>query len=301
MRIGIDLGGSKIEVIALADDGTTLLRRRSPTPAGQYAAILTAVADLVEFAERETGKTGTVGIASPGAESKKTGLIKNSNSTVLNGRPLRRDLAQRLTREVRLENDANCFALSEAIDGAAIGARVVFGAILGTGVGGGLVIDKQVLVGRNRIAGEWGHNPLPWPDGSETLNVACYCGKTGCIECFLSGPGLARSYRLATNHDISELAVVARAASGEREARQCIRVYQDRLARSLATVINLFDPDMIVLGGGLSNITELYSALPPLIAQHAFSDYVDTPIVRAVHGDSSGVRGAAWLWPLASD
>ncbi len=299
MRIGIDLGGSKIEVVALADDGTTLLRRRSPTPAGEYAAILTAVADLVKSAERETGKTGTVGIASPGAESKKTGLIKNSNSTVLNGRSLRRDLAQRLTREVRLENDANCFALSEAIDGAAIGARVVFGAILGTGVGGGLVIDKQVLVGRNWIAGEWGHNPLPWPDGSEKLNVPCYCGKTGCIECFLSGPGLARSYRSATNHDISAQAVVARAASGEREARQCIRIYQDRLARSLATVINLFDPDMIVLGGGLSNIAELYSALPPLIAQYAFSDYVDTPIVRAVHGDSSGVRGAAWLWPLA--
>ncbi len=298
MRIGIDLGGSKIEVVALADDGTTLLRRRSPTPAGDYAATLNAVADLVAITERETGTTGTVGIASPGAESTKTGLIKNSNSTVLNGRPLRRDLEQKLNREVRLENDANCFALSEAIDGAAAQARVVFGVILGTGVGGGLVIDRQVLVGRNRIAGEWGHNPLPWPDRREDLNVPCYCGKTGCIERFLSGPGLARGYHAATSREVSAQDVVARAASGDEAARACLRIYQGRLARSLATIVNLFDPDLIVLGGGLSNITELYAALPPLIAHHAFSDAIDTPIVRAAHGDSSGVRGAAWLWPL---
>jgi fructokinase len=299
MRIGVDLGGSKIEIIALADDGTTLLRRRAPTPAADYAAILDAVAGLVAFAEQEIGTKGTVGIASPGAESKKTGLIKNSNSTVLNGRPLRRDLAQKLNRKVRIENDANCFALSEAVDGAAGGARIVFGAILGTGVGGGLVIDRQILAGRNRIAGEWGHNPLPWPDDDERVSVACYCGKTGCIEYFLSGPGLARSYHAATHHDISAQAVVARAESGEKAARECMRIYQGRLARGLAMVVNLFDPDIIVLGGGLSNITALYSALPPLLARYAFSDYIDTPIVRALHGDSSGVRGAAWLWPPA--
>jgi fructokinase len=298
MRIGVDLGGSKIEVIALADDGATLLRRRSPTPVGEYAATLNAVADLIALAERETGKTGTVGIASPGAESTRTGLIKNSNSAVLNGRPLRRDLEQKLSREVRLENDANCFALSEAIDGAASQARVVFGVILGTGVGGGLVIDREVVVGRNRIAGEWGHNPLPWPDNSENLTVPCYCGKTGCIEYFLSGPGLARSYHAATNRELSAPDIVLRAASGDEAARACLRLYQARLARSLASVINLVDPDLIVLGGGLSNITELYSALPALIARYAFSDVIDTPIVRAAHGDSSGVRGAAWLWPL---
>jgi fructokinase len=298
MRIGVDLGGSKIEVIALVEDGTTLLRRRSPTPVGDYAATLDAVAELVALAERETAKTGTVGIASPGAESTRTGLIKNSNSTVLNGRPLRRDLEQKLSREVRLENDANCFALSEAIDGAAARARVVFGVILGTGVGGGLVINRKVVVGRNRIAGEWGHNPLPWPEHNEDRNVSCYCGKTGCIECFLSGPGLARSYHAATNGKVSAQDVVARAASGDEAARACMRVYQDRLARSLASVVNLVDPDLIVLGGGLSNITELYSALPALIARYAFSDGIDTPVVRAAHGDSSGVRGAAWLWPL---
>jgi len=296
MRIGVDLGGSKIEVIALAGDGTTLLRRRAPTPAADYPAIIDAVAGMVGLAEREIGTKATVGIASPGAESKATGLIKNSNSTVLNGRPLRRDLARTLNREIRIENDANCFALSEAVDGAAAGARIVFGAILGTGVGGGLVVDKEVLVGHNRIAGEWGHNPLPWPDDSERV-AGCYCGKTGCIEYFLSGPGLARSYQAATDHDVSAQAVVARAAAGERAAGECMRIYQDRLARALAMVVNLLDPDIIVLGGGLSNVTGLYSALPPLIARYAFSDTIDTPIVRALHGDSSGVRGAAWLWP----
>jgi len=296
MRIGVDLGGSKIEVIALADDGTTRLRSRAPTPVANYPASIDAVAGMVALAEREIGTKATVGIASPGAESKATGLIKNSNSTVLNGRPLRRDLARTLNREIRIENDANCFALSEAVDGAAAGARIVFGAILGTGVGGGLVVDKEVLVGHNRIAGEWGHNPLPWPDDSERV-AGCYCGKTGCIEYFLSGPGLARSYQAATSNDVSAQAVVARAAAGERAAGECMRIYQDRLARALAMVVNLLDPDIIVLGGGLSNVTGLYSALPPLIARYAFSDTIDTPIVRALHGDSSGVRGAAWLWP----
>jgi fructokinase len=293
MRIGIDLGGTKIEVIALDDSGATLVRRRLPTPVGEYSAALNAIAELVEFAEKETGKSGTVGIASPGAESKRTGLIKNSNSGALNGMPLKRDIAQRLRREVRIENDANCFALSEAVDGAARDANVVFGAILGTGVGGGIVINRQVLVGWNRIAGEWGHNPLPWADAGERAEDArCACGKIGCIEYFVSGPGLARSYRSATNDAVSAQDVVARAAAGEKAAVECMRRYQDRLARSLATVI--------VLGGGLSNVTELYAALPPLISQYTFSDYIDTPIVRAVHGDSSGVRGAAWLWPLES-
>ena len=301
MRIGIDLGGTKIEVIALDDSGATLVRRRLPTPVGEYSAALNAIAELVEFAEKETGKSGTVGIASPGAELKRTGLIKNSNSGALNGMPLKRDIAQRLRREVRIENDANCFALSEAVDGAARDANVVFGAILGTGVGGGIVINRQVLVGWNRIAGEWGHNPLPWADAGERAEDArCACGKIGCIEYFVSGPGLARSYRSATNDAVSAQDVVARAAAGEKAAVECMRRYQDRLARSLATVINLLDPDAIVLGGGLSNVTELYAALPPLISQYTFSDYIDTPIVRAVHGDSSGVRGAAWLWPLES-
>ncbi len=301
MRIGIDLGGTKIEVIALDDSGATLVRRRLPTPVGEYSAALNAIAELVEFAEKETGKSGTVGIASPGAESKRTGLIKNSNSGALNGMPLKRDIAQRLKREVRIENDANCFALSEAVDGAARDANVVFGAILGTGVGGGIVINRQVLVGWNRIAGEWGHNPLPWSDAGERAEDArCACGKVGCIEYFVSGPGLARSYRSATNNAVSAQDVAARAAAGETAAVECMRRYQYRLARSLATVINLFDPDVIVLGGGLSNVTELYAALPPLISQYTFSDYIDTPIVRAVPGDSSGVRGAAWLWPLES-
>ncbi len=297
MRIGIDLGGTKIEAIALAADGATRLRRRVPTPAGDYAGILDAVAGLVLAAEQETGERATVGVASPGALSPRTGLIKNSNSTALNGKPLDRDLKEKLGRAVRIENDANCFALSEAVDGAGAEARVVFGVILGTGVGGGIVIDRTVVAGRNRIAGEWGHNPLPWPNDDEWPGPACYCGKTGCIETFLSGPGFSRAFRARGGTALSPQEIVRAAASGEATAQACLAADQDRLARALSTVIDVLDPDAVVLGGGLSNLTELYPALPPLIDRYGFSDGVDTPILPAVHGDSRGVRGAAWLWP----
>jgi fructokinase len=239
---------------------------------------------------------GSVGVACPGAISPATGLIKNSNTTVLIGKPLDGDLASKLRRPVRLENDANCFALSEAVDGSASGDHVVFGVILGTGVGGGIVIDRQVLPGRNRIAGEWGHNPLPWPCDGEFPGAPCYCGKSGCIETFLSGRGFSREYRASTWRSRSAEEIAQAAAAGDGEARKCLEVFQGRLARSLAAVVNMIDPDVIVL----SNVGQLYTALPELFAAHAFSDAINTPIVRAAHGDSSGVRGAAWLWPLPS-
>jgi fructokinase len=297
MRIGIDLGGTKIEAIALDDGGVTLVRDRVPTPDGDYRATLDAVADLVAFIERETGGHGTVGVATPGAISRKSGLIKNSNSIGLNGKPLDRDLSQRLGREIRLENDANCFALSEAVDGAAAGARVVFGVILGTGVGGGVVVDKAPIVGRNHVAGEWGHNPLPWPREDEWPGPACYCGKNGCIETFLSGPALAREYRARAGKELMPEAIARAAASGNSDAIACLGCYCDRFARGLASVINVLDPDKIVLGGGVSNIAQLYDNVSMLLERYAFSDGINTPIVRARHGDSSGVRGAAWLWP----
>ena len=297
MRIGIDLGGTKIEAIALDDHGTVLVRRRAATPANDYAAVLDAIGDLVRIVERETGTRGTIGVASPGAASKKTGLIKNSNSIGLNGKPLDRDLARHLGQEIRLENDANCFALSEAVDGAGSDARVVFGVILGTGVGGGIVINKQLVPGRNAIAGEWGHNPLPWPRHEERPGPPCYCGKSGCIETFLSGPALARQYRERAGRELSPDAIALAAARGDAVASDCLEIYQDRLARGLASVINVLDPDTIVLGGGVSNIAQLYDRVPALVARYAFSDRIDTPIGRARHGDSSGVRGAAWLWP----
>jgi fructokinase len=303
MRIGIDLGGTKIEAIALADpaDGhaAILLRHRVPTPSGDYEAILNVVAGLVELTERETGRRGTVGIATPGAISPTTGLLKNSNSTVLNGKPLDRDLEARLRRPIRMENDANCLALSEAVDGAAANARVVFGVILGTGVGGGLVVDRQLHVGRNRIAGEWGHNPLPWPRADELPGPECYCGKRGCIETFLSGPGLARDYRARSGRQLTAMAVAEAAEAGDAVAMECLDLYRERLARSLASIINVLDPDAIVLGGGLSNVTSLYPALPALLQRYTFSADAGTPVVRAMYGDSSGVRGAAWLWPAS--
>jgi fructokinase len=297
MRIGVDLGGTKIEAIALDEAGAALLRHRAPTPAGDYARILRAVADLVAFVEGRVGRKGKVGVASPGALSARTGLIKNANSVALNGRPLDRDLSEILGRAIRLENDANCFALSEAVDGAAAGAGLVFGVILGTGVGGGLVLDQAIVAGRNRIAGEWGHNPLPWAREDERPGAPCYCGKSGCIETFLSGSGPARDYLALAGENLSAQEIAARAAAGERHARDCFSLYQDRLARGLASVVNVVDPSAIVLGGGLSNITELYAGLSALVARYAFSDGLETPITRAVHGDSSGVRGAAWLWP----
>jgi len=301
MLIGVDLGGTKIEAIALDDAGTVLCRHRIATPAGDYAATLNAIAELVFTVEREIKATGSVGIATPGSLSLKTGLIRNSNSTALNGRPLDQDISRILKRPIRIENDANCFALSEAIDGAAKGAESVFGVILGTGVGGGLIVRQRVVVGRNRIAGEWGHNPMPWPDPDETPGNRCYCGQSGCIETFISGPALARQFRATTSRELSAREIARDAEAGDEQARTVIEKFEERLARALAHVVNIFDPDAIVLGGGLSNIQRLYRTLPRLIPIHVFSDAFDTPIVPPVHGDSSGVRGAAWLWPHRQD
>ncbi|HEX3646725.1 MAG TPA: ROK family protein [Vicinamibacterales bacterium] len=292
MRIGIDLGGTKIEGIAIADDGRERMRRRIASPRGDYASTLAAVSGLVRVIEEETGTGGTVGIGIPGTISPATGLIKNSNSTWLNGRALGEDLSRLLERPVRFANDANCFALSEATDGAAAGARVVFGVIIGTGTGGGVVIDRRVLVGANAIGGEWGHNPLPAARGVESPGPACYCGRRGCIETFLSGPALAGD----CVPGVTAKDVAARAASGDRLAIAALERYEDRMARALGSVINLLDPDVIVLGGGLSNIDRLYERVPQLWSPHIFSDTVATRLVPAMHGDSSGVRGAAWLW-----
>jgi fructokinase len=298
MRIGVDLGGTKIEAIAIDPGGRELARRRVPSPAHDYAAIVAAIADLVADLESALGATATVGVGIPGVTSPATGLVKNANTTVLIGRPFDRDLAARLGREVRLANDANCFVMSEAADGAAAGARVVFGVILGTGVGGGLVIEGRIIGGANAIAGEWGHNPLPWPTDAERPGARCYCGQHGCIETFLSGPGLARDYAAATGSDgLAAPEIVAAAAAGEPTANAALERYEDRLARALATVINIVDPDVIVLGGGLSNLGRLYDAVPRRWAAYVFSDAVNTRLSPARHGDSSGVRGAAWLWP----
>ena len=296
LRLGIDLGGSKIEILALNADGRVLLRRRVATPQGDYAATVAAVAELVTRAEAELGARGTVGIGMPGAESRVSGLIKNANSTCLIGRPLRQDLEAVLGRPVRLANDANCFALSEAVDGAAAGAEVVFGVILGTGCGAGVVVGGRVLTGANAIAGEWGHNPLPWPRDAERPGPACYCGRHGCLETWLSGPGLARDFQAAAGADLPAHAVVARAEAGDPAARAALERYEDRLARGLAQVINVLDPDVIVLGGGLSNIARLYDNVPRRWGEYVFSDHVATRLVPPCHGDSSGVRGAAWLW-----
>ncbi|MGA2411174.1 MAG: ROK family protein [Candidatus Binataceae bacterium] len=297
MRIGVDLGGTKIEAIALDESGAVLYRHRIATPASNYDGILDAIADLVLAIERQLGQPGSVGAGTPGSLSPQTGLIRNSNSIALNGKPLDRDLSRVLQRPVRIENDANCFALSEAIGGAADGAESVFGVILGTGVGGGLVIHGRVIPGRNRIAGEWGHNPMPWPRSNEWPGPACYCGKTGCIETFLSGPALAKHFRAAAMRDLSAQDIAGAAEAQDAEAQAAIELYEDRLARGLAHVINIFDPGTIVLGGGLSNIARIYEALPRLIPRYIFSDVFETAIVPAVFGDSSGVRGAAMLWP----
>ncbi len=297
MRIGIDLGGTKIEGLALADDGRELDRRRIPAPRGHYEDSVRAVASLVAAIESTVNARGSVGIGVPGSISPATGLIKNANSTWLNGRPLQVDLAQAIGREVRLANDANCFALSEATDGAAAGARVVFGVIIGTGTGGGLVIDRQLVTGANAIAGEWGHNPLPAPDDDERPGPPCYCGRSGCIETFLSGPALARDHIALGGGDLTAAEIAARADRGDSRASACLDRYARRFARAIASVINIVDPDAIVLGGGLSNIGRLYEHVPRLWGAHVFSDRVDTRLLRAAHGDASGVRGAAWLWP----
>jgi predicted NBD/HSP70 family sugar kinase len=283
-RIGVDLGGTKIEAIALDAAGREVFRKRVPTPRGDYAATVSAVCSLVN----EIGE-GTVGIGMPGALSRATGLVKNANSTWLNGKPLKQDLEKALGRAVRLENDANCFALSEAVDGAGKGAAVVFGVILGTGVGGGIVVDGKVLTGVNAIAGEWGHNPLPAPTAADLPHPKCYCGRTGCIETYLSGPGLARDHEQRTGQRRTPEEIVS---LGD----QSLERYVERLARSLGSVINVLDPEVIVLGGGMSNVSRLYTEVPRLWPRHVFSDHVATRLAPPVHGDSSGVRGAAWLW-----
>jgi fructokinase len=301
LRLGVDLGGSKIEIIAIDREGRERLRRRMPTPQRDYEATLDAAAAAVLEAERELGMSGSVGIGTPGSISRATGLLRGSNSVCLNGQPIRRDLERRLGREIRITNDANCFALSEAVDGAGQGARVVFGVILGTGVGAGITVAGQVLDGPNAIAGEWGHNPLPWPRDDERPGASCFCGRAGCIETFLSGPGLARDHAHVTGRSLSVEAIVAAAGGNDPDALATLERYEERIARALAHVINLLDPDVIVLGGGLSNLDRLYANVPTQWGAWVFSDRVDTKLVKNRHGDSSGVRGAAWLWNRASN
>jgi fructokinase len=295
-RIGVDLGGTKIEVAAIDHDGAVHTRRRIATPAGDYAATIAAVAGLVDDIETELGGGMTVGVGIPGTLVADTGLVKNANSTWLIGRPLRRDLETALRRPVRLANDANCFALSEASDGAAAGSGNVFGVILGTGVGGGVVIGGRIIVGANAITGEWGHNPLPWPRPDELPGPRCYCGRLGCIETFLSGPGLAADHRRHGGGDLDGARIVAGVAAGDQSCREALDRYAERLARALAGIINILDPDAIVLGGGLSAIGSLYEAVPRLWGPFVFSDKIVTRLLPPMHGASSGVRGAAWLW-----
>lgn len=296
MRLGIDLGGTKIEIIALADDGREMRRQRIPTPQGDYMATLMAVAGLVEEAESRLGQRGSVGIGIPGAESLASGLIKNANSTCLIGKPLKRDLQALLQREVRLANDANCFALSEAIDGSGRDASVVFGIILGTGVGGGIVVNQRVLSGANAIAGEWGHNPLPLVSGDDLPMPSCYCGRRGCIETYLCGPALAADHCRHTGETLNAAEIDSRARAGDMACETTLQRYEERLGRALAGVINILDPQVIVIGGGLSNLQRLYANLPERCRPHVFSDVIYTKFLPPTHGDSSGVRGAAWLW-----
>lgn len=301
MRIGIDLGGTKIEAIVLADDGRIQARRRVPAPRGDYHATVTALRDLTAAISAEAAAaTAPVGVGIPGTISPATGLIKNANSTWLIGHPLDRDLAEATGRRVRLANDANCFALSEASDGAGAGHAVVFGAILGTGCGAGIVVNGHALTGPNAIAGEWGHNPLPWPlpgpQAGEQPGPLCYCGKHGCQETFFSGTGLEQDFRRQTGRDLDGPAIVAAAAAGDAAAEATLQRYEHRLARGLAAILNVLDPDIVVLGGGLSNLSRLYENVPRLWGSYVFSDTVTTKLAKNHHGDSSGVRGAAWLW-----
>lgn len=298
IRIGVDLGGTKTEIIALSPDGEMLTRRRVGSPQGDYKDTVKNVVKLIEAVEHKVGvgkDLSMVGIATPGA-SNHNGLIKNANSTWLNGQPLKRDIQMHLGRPIRMENDANCFVLSEATDGAGQGASVVFGVIVGTGTGGGLVVNGQVIRGRNQIAGEWGHNPLPWPEPSERLGPDCYCGKQGCIETYLSGPGLQFEYQSVGGAAISPEGIVELAENGDKTAEIVLQRYEQRMAKSLAHVINILDPDVIVLGGGMSNINRLYFNVPKIWGQYVFSNEVHTRLFAPKHGDSSGVRGAAWLW-----
>lgn len=303
IRIGIDLGGSKIEGVALDEEGMELVRQRVPTPAGNYQGTLVAIKTLVEQIRAkiklDSMLEATVGICTPGALSyanSPDGLLKNSNSVCMNGEPVRRDLEVLLGHPVRIANDANCFALSEANDGAAQNAAIVFGVIIGTGVGAGIVVNQQALNGANGIAGEWGHNPMPWPSADELPGPACYCGKHGCIETFLSGPGMAHDHELHTGQVLSSRQIVELAGQGDDDAEQSLQRYEQRMARGLAHVINILDPDVIVLGGGMGNIQRLYHNVPALWGEYVFSDVVSTKLLPPKYGDSSGVRGAAWLW-----
>lgn len=296
MRIGIDLGGTKIEGIALDEDGKELVCHRITSPRGDYQATLDAVVSLVQQLEADTQQNGTVGIGIPGAISPATQLVKNANSTWLIGKPLRLDLQQTLKREVRIANDANCFVVSEATDGAGKDAEIVFGVIVGTGTGGGIFFRGKEITGINAIAGEWGHNPLPWPTSDEYPGRECYCGKRGCIETWLSGPGFTHDHQLHGGKGDTAEEIVALAAKGDVVAESTMQHYEDRMARALASVINIIDPDIIILGGGMSNLARLYTNVPRLWNQYVFSDQVATRLVPPLHGDSSGVRGAAWLW-----
>ena len=293
VRIGVDLGGTKIEAVALSLEGVIVWRARVPTPKLSADAIYDAISGLVERCEATLGVTATVGIGTPGSLSPRTGLLRGSNTVVLNGQPVKQALETRLKREIRIANDANCFALSEAVDGAGKGASVVFGVILGTGVGGGVVVNGQVVNGLHAIAGEWGHNPLPWPAADELPGARCYCGKLGCIETWLSGPGIASHF---ADGSVTTGEIVQRAEAGDATAEAYLQRVEDRLARALATIINVLDPHVIVLGGGVSNISRLYDNVPKLLPRYVFSEFVETKIAPNVHGDSSGVRGAAWLW-----
>ena len=297
MRIGVDLGGTKIEGIAMRGSDE-VARIRVDTPRGDYPATVEAVGALVDALEQRTGAHATVGVGIPGTISSATGLVKNANSVCLIGQPLRADLERRMRREIRIANDANCFAVSEAADGAGSGAEVVFGVIVGTGTGAGIVVRGKVLTGPNGIAGEWGHNPLPWPTDDERPGPACYCGRHGCIETFLSGPGLQADFERHTGQRRDSVAIAAAAQSGDGPALEALARYEDRMARALASVINVLDPDVIVLGGGMSNIAHLYEAVPQMWTPFVFSDTVTTRLVPAHHGDASGVRGASWLWPM---
>jgi fructokinase len=296
MLIGIDWGGTKIEAIALSAAGATLARERVATPRGDYDGCIAAVVALVRGFEASLGEAGTVGIGIPGAISPPTGLVKNANSTWMNGRPLDRDLERALARPVRVENDANCLAVSEAVDGAGADAHVVWAVILGTGAGSGIAIDGRALSGRHRIAGEWGHNPLPWPRDDERPGPTCFCGRHGCLETWVSGTGFAADHARRSGQALPADAIITAMRAGDGQARLSYGLFLDRLARGLAHGVNILDPDAIVLGGGLSNVDELYADLPARVSPHVFSDVFTTPILKHRHGDSSGVRGAAWLW-----
>ena len=295
MRIGIDLGGTKIEAIALDENGKELFRHRIQTPREDYTATINAITDLVHHIEEQCSDTGTVGIGIPGAISSKTGLVKNANSTWIIGKPLQHDLQQQLSRSIKIENDANCFVVSEATDGAAAGCEIIFGVIIGTGTGAGIAINGKPLVGKNAIAGEWGHNPLPWPEKNELPGINCYCGKKGCIETWISGPGFTRYFKSCGGHAKNPIEILKLANEGNKLAEQALQEYENRLARALASVINILDPNVIVLGGGMGNIKRLYENIPKLWGRYVFSDRVTTQLLSPVHGDSSGVRGAAWL------